>query len=489
MIVRVSIQTCAGLVEGKRSAGVRCWLGIPFAKAERFGLPQPPTPWSGVRAATRFGPECPQFFASMAAAKKLDSSDVSEDCLVLNVWAPDSADTTLKPVMVWIHGGAFMAGTGNLYDGSGFAARGDMVVVTINYRLGVLGFVNLGEALELPQIASNLGMRDQTAALEWVRDNIAAFGGDPSRVTVAGESAGSIAISLLMLYPRAWPLFRGAIMQSGAISLPHSHEKSLRIAHRYREILGLEPGNLARLRALNRKTLLRAHAQVQELERGTVPAGPWYDADLFPASMALARVAPTAHVPLLAGFNRDEIRTFELMRGSPILPTTRAANELLLRQQMSPAAAEQVLSAYADSKRDNRTLATHLTFGMPTLHFAERHSRSDPTWFYRFDYSHPLIGAAHALELTFVWKFEGFLAALMRGGPLIGKRRALADRMKRHWAHFVIHGRADTDWPAYTIQHRPVRLFDLEDRTENDPDKARRHAWNGADVSTSIAAA
>jgi para-nitrobenzyl esterase len=493
--VNLSIRTRNGIVSGGRANGARHWLGVPYAQAERLGLPVTPDAWSGERSATRFGPECPQYFGSFASKSKIDAREVDEHCLVLNVWRPDTEDTTPKPVMVWIHGGAFMAGTGNIYDGAELAAHGDIVVVTINYRLGILGFVNLDE-----QGPSNLGMRDQIAALEWVRDNIAAFGGDPSRVTLAGESAGAIAISMLMLcaqtmdrspsaasagaQERPKPLFHAAILQSGAISLPHSLATSRRIGRRYCAVLGLKSFDVNRIRALDLRTLLIAQAKVHALEPGSVPGAPWFDGDLFPASLNDALAMTTPKMPMLAGFNRDEIRTFEILRGPPILPMTRTANETLIREQLPTSEAERLLAAYSNTKADNRMLATDLTFGMPTLNFAERHSRHSPTWFYRFDYRHPLIGAAHGIDLAFVWKFEGIAGFIMRGGFFTAKRRALAERMRAHWAYFVKYGRPLEDWPDYSPARRTVRLFDIADATVDDPDASRRMAWNGADVST-----
>ncbi|HVF15398.1 MAG TPA: carboxylesterase family protein [Steroidobacteraceae bacterium] len=478
------VRSRSGVVLGGRAGGARHWLGIPYATAERFAPPSPPDTWSKPRNVVVFGPECPQYFGSFASKKKIDSREVSERCLVLNVWAPDSLDPIPRPVLVWIHGGAFMAGTGNLYDGAELAARGDIIVVTINYRLGILGFVNLGDALELPELPSNLGMRDQIAALEWVRDNIVAFGGDPERVTIAGESAGSIAISLLMHCPHAQPLFHRVIMQSGAISLPHSLATSRRIAQRYVEVLRLQPRNLERLRSIDIRTLLEAQAKVHKLEPGSVPGAPWFDGELFPSSLAAARASPTPAIPLLAGFNREEIRTFEIFRGPPILPMTHTDNERLIREQLPADRADGLLKLYPNTKHDTRALATDLCFAMPTLHFAERHATRNTTWFYRFDYSHPLLGAAHGLELAFLWKFRGIAGLLMRGGLFTAKRRALADRMQQQWAHFVKHGRPLDDWPTYSAQRRSVRLFNLVDATVEDPDAPRRIAWAGADVST-----
>lgn len=478
----LTIRTVSGVVSGGRAHGARHWLGVPFARAERFGPPTPPAPWSEPLAATKFGPECPQYFGAFAPKKKIDAREVHENCLVLNVWRPDNDNTNPKPVMVWIHGGAFVAGTGNLYDGAELAARGDIVVVTINYRLGVLGFVNFGDAFETAGIQSNLGLRDQIAALEWVRDNIAAFGGDPQRVTVAGESAGAIAIAMLMLSKQAQPLFHGAILQSGAISLPHSRDTSRRIARRYCEVLNVS--SLDALRAVDLKSLLIAQMQVHKLEPGTVSAAPWFDGDLVPRSLDEALTLQTPRMPLLAGHTREEIRTFEILRGAPILPMTRADNERLIREQLATADAERLLGAYPDTKQDNRALATDLTFGKPTQFFAERHSAHSPTWFYRFDFPHSLIGAAHGVDLAYVWKLKGFAGFMMRGGFFTAKRRALADRMQAQWAHFVTHGRPRDEWAGYSAARRAVRLFDVEDRNVDDPDAARRLAWNGAEVST-----
>ena len=194
----VIAETTAGPVAGAAAAGVRRWLGVPYAKAARFGAPEPLQPWGELRPALAMAPQCPQLLGGSARRAMTKPPAFSEDCLALNVWAPDGDDGGARPVFVWIHGGAFVGGGCNPYDGAELAKQGDMVVVAINYRLGILGFVNLGEALGLPGIPSNLGLRDQIAALEWVRDNIAAFGGDPDRVTVAGESAGSICVSQLM---------------------------------------------------------------------------------------------------------------------------------------------------------------------------------------------------------------------------------------------------------------------------------------------------
>ncbi|MCJ8156119.1 carboxylesterase/lipase family protein [Sphingomonas sp. LaA6.9] len=482
----LTVTTTAGAIRGEKHDGVRCWMGVPYARVERFAAPKAVEPWDGVRDAVKAGSQCPQMYGNNARRAMLAAPEFAEDCLSLNVYVPEGgADQGRKPVYVWIHGGAFVVGCGSAYDGTEMARNGDIVVVTINYRVGVLGFVNFGEVLGLPDIPSNLGLRDQIAALEWVRDNIAAFGGDPDRVTIGGQSAGSMSVSLLLHAQSAWPLFRGAIMQSGAISLIHSREMSRRIARRFAEILGLDQGSLAALKAMDLKRLFEAQGQVGAEHPGTIPAAPWFDGDLLPASLEEAHATPAAPVPLIAGAARDEIRLFELMPGD-ILPTKWPELEALLQKQLGAEHAARVLAAYPRTKAGRRALATDLTFLMPTRNFAERHARDNPTWFYRFDYSHPIAGATHGLDLTVTWPMKTFRATLARGGPMRGKRAELGGRMTGHYAHFVRHGAPGAGWPAYAPERRPVMIFNFEDRIEADPEAARFAAWGGRDAGPGI---
>lgn len=488
----VIVQTAAGAVEGVALPGLRRWLGIPYAGARRFGAPGPVEPWPGVRPATRFGKQCAQQMGGKVQAAQLDNADYGEDCLHLNVWTPakepGGGASGPKPVMVWIHGGAFLAGSVNPYDASALAAEGDIVVVSINYRLGVLGFVNFGDALGLPQTPSNLGLRDQIAALEWVRDNIAAFGGDPGRVTICGQSAGSMSVSLLMLAPKARGLFHGAIMQSGAISLIHDRERSIQDARRFAELLDLDQGGLDRLRNMDLVKLFEAQVRLgKELKNG-IPAAPWFDGDLLPASLEEAHGHDVAPVPLLAGATRDEIVLFDLMPGD-ILPSKWAELEALLFAQLPRDHAERVLAAYPRTRKGRIALASDLTFLMPTRNFAERHARRQPTWFYRFDYSHPIAGATHGLDLTVAWPFSGLKMALARGGPNSGRRKALGERMRAHVAGFVRDGVPAADWPAYGPETRKVRIYNLQDSLAADPEAGRFAAWAGRDVSPGVARA
>jgi para-nitrobenzyl esterase len=480
----LTVQTLSGPVRGFAKDGVRRWYGIPYVRQERLAAPGPVAPWSEVRDATAFGSQCPQMYGNSAKRAMLAPPGFAEDCLDLNIYVPEGGEA-VKPVYVWIHGGAFVVGSGNSYDGSAMARAGDVIVVTVNYRVGALGFVNFGEVLGLPDLPSNLGLRDQIAALEWVRDNIRAFGGDPLRVTIGGQSAGSMSVSLLLHAKSSWPLYRGAIMQSGAISLVHSHEKSLAIARRYAELLDLNQGSLERLRTLDLRSLFEAQAKVGAENPGTIPASPWFDGDLLPASLADAQAQAAAPVPLIAGGARDEIRLFELMPGD-ILPSKWPQLEALLERQLGKEHAARVLAAYPRTTAGRRALATDLAFSMPTRNFAERHMAHSPTWFYRFDYSHPIAGATHGLDLTLTWPMNGFRAAFARGGAFRGRRAALGNRMIGHYAHFVRYLEPAPGWPAYTPAERSVMLFNYADRLEANPDGARLAAWAGGDAGPGI---
>lgn len=482
------VQTTSGEVAGAALPGLRRWLGVPYASAGRFEASQPVAPWPGVRPALRHGKQCPQMMGGKIKPGQFDSDTHGEDCLHLNIHVPDGGLPGLKPVMVWIHGGAFMAGSGDPYDGSALACEGDVVVVTINYRVGVLGFVNFGEVLGLPQIPSNLGLRDQIAALEWVRDNIAAFGGDPAKVTIAGQSAGSLSVSLLMLAPKARGLFRGAIAQSGAVSLIHDRERSLQDARAFAQALDLDQGGLERLRTMPLDGLFRAQARVGHEIASGIPTAPWFDGDLLPASLEEAARHDAAPVPLMAGATCDEIVLFTFTPGD-ILPSTWNELETLLFAQLPRDHAARILAAYPRTRKGRIALASDLTFLMPTRHFAERHSALAPTWVYRFDYSHPIAGATHGLDLTLAWPFSGLKMALARGGPNLGWRQMLGERMRADVAHFVREGAAPADWPRYDAATRRVKVYDRDDRIEDHPEAARVAAWAGRDVSPGVAQA
>ncbi|MBJ7516006.1 MAG: carboxylesterase/lipase family protein [Stenotrophomonas sp.] len=418
----------AGPFQGHLGSGVVAWHGIRYARASRFGLP-------AVEALPADPVDCADFGATAAQPKGAGGArSESDDPFFLNVWSP-AADEARRPVLVWIHGGGFQTGAGSLYGGNELAASGDIVVVTFNYRLGAIGFSDFS-ALGIP---NNRGIHDQIAALRWVQANIALFGGDPGKVTVAGESAGATSVSLLLVARGVEPLFRAAIMQSGSLNLLHDRDIAARQAIRYREILGDDAGSRAALEAAPVARFLYAQAQVAASFPGMIPAAPIYDGELLPASFDAARLGRTA--------------------------------------------SGRIAATYPDTRTGNRNLATDANFQMPTRHFAERHvARGHRAWVYRFDLGGVLLGAAHAVDLTYLWPLNGVVFTALRGGPLTGQRRALAERMRAYWIAFVRDGDPGSSWPTYVLPQRPTLILDRADRVENDPDKARRVAWDGREI-------
>src|SRR6516225_8215937 len=287
------VRTKAGDLRGARENGIAVFRGVPYAASPagdlRFSPPQPPPAWDGVRGATRDGPIAPQGRSRLAHIMGDFERPQSEDCLTLTIWTP-AADAGKRPVLVWIHGGAFGSGAGSLpwYSGERFAANGDVVAVSINYRLGALGF------LCLPGVSSgNLGLLDQVAALRFVRDNIAAFGGDPDNVTVVGQSAGASSIAMLMTMPAAGGLFRRAILQSTPFGrMTRTLEDAHRIGRRLLEVLGLKPEQAAELKTLPAAKFVAAQGEVARLEKkfaaALAPFWPVIDGDVYPAEVAPA---------------------------------------------------------------------------------------------------------------------------------------------------------------------------------------------------------
>ncbi len=479
--------TTAGQVQGRRSGGVSTWLGVPYPAppigALRFRPPQPVAPWDGVRPALEFAGAATQRRDPTVRTAVLGSA-LGEDCLYLNVSSPAadlSPDAERRPVLVWVHGGAFVTGSGAPYDGRHLAALGDVVVVTVNYRLGVFGFADLAAATGV-DIPSNLGLRDVITACEWVRENIAAFGGDPERVTVAGESAGSVLVSLLMCTPSARGLFRAAICQSGTYSHMHGDGMRVEVARRYAHELQIGPRGGAALWDLPTEQLLAAQVAVDAGLHATMPAAPWFDGDVIPASLDDAQAAVRPDLPLLAGSNRDEILLFRRLRSDVVL-TDRGE----LAQRLGDALGEQhaaaVLACYPGTRAGESQLGTDLSFATPTAHLAERHAAAGgPAFTYRFDAATPWLGACHAADLAYLWSWRGLTVLALRG-ILTPARRSLAARMQRHWVDFVRDGRPGADWPAYELPERRTLVLDpAGDRVEADPNSERRLAWAGADV-------
>jgi para-nitrobenzyl esterase len=387
------VRTSAGLVAGATTAsGIRVFRGVPFAappvRELRWKPPQPVQSWAGVRAADRFADQCMQ--ARVFGDMMFRNSGVSEDCLYLNVWTPAKSAGERLPVLVYFYGGGFVAGDGSepRYDGESMARRG-IVAVTMSYRLGIFGFFSHPElAAESPQRASgNYALMDQAAALRWVRDNIGAFGGDPARVTIAGESAGSFSVSAQMASPLAKGLFARAIGESGAffsttIATPTRAETEQN-GVKFAQSVGA--GSLAALRALSATELLEASGR-----EGMVRFGPNVDGYFFPRLPAeIYAAGQQARVPLLAGWNSEELPARAIL---PETPTPENATALLgrtFKERASEAATVYPVRTAAEALQSVTELAGDQFIGYSTWKWLDVHGRTSGQPVYRYLYARP----------------------------------------------------------------------------------------------------
>ncbi|RPI29939.1 MAG: carboxylesterase family protein, partial [Actinomycetota bacterium] len=485
------VRVAGGLVSGTEADGVRAYLGIPYAAPPvgdlRWRPPQAPAPWDGVRTCVRYGPSCPQPQGDGLSFFPLGETD--EDCLYLNVWTPDgTADGAPKlPVMVWIHGGGFSTGSGSLdvYSGVNLARLG-AVVITVNYRLGPLGFLaHPGLSGEDPAGASgNYGLLDQIAALEWVRENVAAFGGDPENVTVFGESAGGMSICDLMVSPPAEGLFARAIVQSGPFDssgagmdavrpLAEAEETGRELSRR----LGCDeaPDELAALRAVPVGRLLRAAERTVPRGPGGLGFVPVIDGVVLPGDPAALFAAGELHdVDLLVGANADEANLFLLgMRGA-----TAAQLTTYVRRLYEPDD-DAVLELFPDDEHGSRKAAlskavTVMGFIAPARFAAASVAETGAAaYLYHFVRVPPAVGdlgAFHGLEIPYV--FGNPVLVLDVTGGVDGE---LSRAMMRYWVSFARDGDPNAasgtgeqsdaalpSWPAYDPATDRCLILDAE---------------------------
>jgi para-nitrobenzyl esterase len=480
------VQTAAGLLRGTTEGGVNVWRGVAYAEqpveGRRFLAPAPLEPWSDVRNAVEHGPLPPQG-RSFVGGGRDDPKIRDEACLTVTVWSPDV--TGALPVMVWIPGGAFVYGAGQLqlYNGSRLAVNGNVVVVNVTYRLGVFGGFELGDLG--PDFDDNLCLRDQLAALAWVRDNIAAFGGDPDQVTVFGESAGATSVLALLASPAADGLFGRAIAQSPALPLIADRETRARQAHRFVEQLGVGVGEL---KLLPQRALRRAAGMLQAESAAHTPVlafGLTHGVELLPHHpIEAARAGAVSGVPLIVGTNSHEASMFAWVK-PPMLPTTRETVDAYF-DRTAPEAKERVLAAYPDHPRRRALVAigSDAMFGAPAWAFADAYSGHAPTYAYRFDHTTWTLrvlglGATHGSEIVHVQhSYSSYLGRKLhplgrRVQPRVGRR------MQRTWLNFAT-GELGADWPRYDTEHRRTRVIrSTRDDTVADPDGVRRSAWEG----------
>jgi para-nitrobenzyl esterase len=479
-----------GLVRG----GHLAFLGVPYARPPvgelRFMPPQPLPAWSGVRDALAFGSSAPQ--DPLAAPGFKASGPESEDCLYLNVYTP-AADGARRPVLFWIHGGGFSHGSGSQpsYDGGPLAERGDVVVVSINYRLGALGYLYLGEHGGARWgAASNAGQLDQIAALRWVRDNIAAFGGDPAQVTIFGESAGSVAVATLLAMPDAQGLFGKAIAQSGTANRLGNTDTASATTAQYLRTLGIEDADPHKLRSVAVEALLRAQGP-----RG--PLSPVVDGVTLPQRpISAVREGVARQIPLMVGTNRDEHKLY--------VPVTRpeiddAELERQVREQLprgAAARAADVIAVYRKSRAARGlpsshhdiadALSTASRFRIPATRLCEAQILHQPrTFLYQFDWESPArrgaLGSCHGLEIPFVFGTLGATgdARFTGSGP---EAEQLSRNMMDAWLAFAKRGEPSHAgigaWPAYELSQRQTMVFGRSSAAVSAPFEEERAVWD-----------
>ncbi|CAB5021332.1 MAG: carboxylesterase family protein [Actinobacteria bacterium] len=484
------VETKSGPIRGTTHDGHSRFAGIPFAAppvgALRFMPPTPVAPWSEVLNAEHLGPIVPQMPSMMDAALAPGAPHSVQDeatSLTLNIWTPHLDGS--RPVMVWIHGGAFLNGAGSLpvYDGTKLAEQGDVVVVTINYRLAVFGFLHLadlgGEAFRGSGLAGSL---DQVAALQWVSDNIANFGGDPSNVTVFGESAGAMSICTLLGLPAAQGLFQKAITQSGGANFCTSAEDATLNAKLIMEHAGVT--TVEELQALPVQSLLDAQISLMSGGRLDMPFTPVIDNDMLPDAPLVGVRKGLGDVKLLTGSNHDEFALFALM--DPRIATITREEILEEASKTVGSNAEAMLSAY-ESARPEATMTdiliaymTDQMFRLPVIRMAEAqaaHGRE--AWMYWFTWASPAFGgilkSAHALEIPFVFDNLDAFEMLIGTGD---DRQGLVDLMQPAWVRFAHEG--NPGWDSYTEETRSTMRFDSTDAgVINDPLSSEREMWAG----------
>jgi para-nitrobenzyl esterase len=488
-------HTAAGTVEGFTRDGVHRWRSIPYARPPvgrlRFRAPQPAQPWSGVRHCHGFTGCAPQQrrYTLLGVGRY---QPMSEDCLTLNVVTPEAPSSEPLPVMVFIHGGVYILGSSAtpLYDGAALARRG-CVYVSVNYRLGALGCVDLS-SLSTPDITidSNLYLRDLVLALQWVRDNIAQFGGDPANVTIFGESAGACITATLMAVPAAEGLFARAIAESPAAGLVRSKEISAEFAKRFVSLLGVRSEDAAEaLLRVPAAQLVDAQHQLidqgMENRLGAFPIGPVIGDDCLPIDPVEAMRTGQAHrVPMIVGTNAEEGRLFT--RFLKMLPTNQSMIEELLADT-EPDARERITAAYPDYPSASACiqLGGDFAFSSAAWQIAEAHSSHAPTYLYRYDYAPRTLrwsglGATHATELLAVFDvYRTRFGALLTAAADQRTALRVSNQVQRRWRSFSRTGVPSDDWPRYHPDDRAVMVFDRKCRVEFDPHPDRRMAWDG----------
>ncbi len=505
-----TVETRHGVVEGARANGVHAFLGIPFAAPpigeRRWQPPADAEPWRGVRRLADFASQSwqpvmegmgPLEFAFNAG----DADSRNEDCLYLNVWTP-GLDDRKRPVLVWIHGGGFQSGTGGtpLYAGTSLAHRGDAVVVSINYRLGAFGFVNLNEVTggRIPA-TGNEGLLDQVKALEWVRDNIERFGGDPGRVTIFGESAGGMSVGALMAFRPAAGLFHRAIPQSGACDTSNSLSRAAEYGQAMLDALGVSANASADdLLAVAPDKLVEAGVAASARMGGAMIFQPCIDGTLLSdLPLDSVRGGSADGIDVMVGATRDEWRLFLSMAGFDVQFDDATLEQALAARIDDPQRIIDVYRSVREARGDASdanalfaAIESDRVFRLPAIRLAEAVAeRGGKAYQYLFTWESPWgdgsLGSPHAIDIGFVFGTHGFSAGsseFFGSGP---EAEALTEVVQDAWLKFATDGdpRTDalTDWQPYDSDTRSTALFGEPVAVASDPYSEERAAWDAVD--------
>ena len=506
------VEIASGRLRGTRQAGVYTFKGVPYgaatAERNRFMGPQPPKPWIGLRDAVAYtaqAPQSPNRPVRRVGLETLlgppDTTPESEDCLTLNLWTPGLGDGGRRPIMVWLHGGAFATGSANraVTDGANLALRGDVVVVGVNHRLNILGFLHLAD-LGGPEWAhsGNAGMLDIVAALRWVREHAEAFGGDPGNVTIFGESGGGGKVSALLAMPAARGLFHRAIIQSGAAIRVTTRERANALAEAVLSEIGLGRGEYARMQTLPRRQLLAAMAVASRaVGRSRWPLldrydfGPVVDGSDLPQHPAEPGAPAIADdIPLMVGGTREESAFF--LADDDIVWNGNLTEAGLRERVEAVAGAEtdRLLAAYErampQASPGDRLIAalTGSNFWIRSVLLAERYAARQraPVYMYSLDWQSPMhdgrMKAHHAMDLPFVFD-NAEVPDTTAGAP---GARELAARISATWIAFARAGTPDgpviPSWPPYTTETRATMVLDTTCEVVRDPMPEARQLWS-----------